>query len=120
MANIFTSGTSKRFEYKHKAWLRSPGIPSDPLHYLTAAEVIYFRRISPQDKSPKLYDLLFSFSDIVRLLSRRQLVFLGILMLDSMEQVGAARVPFDQAAMQQSDIKDRFYRYFQEEVTGVA
>lgn len=36
-------------------------------------------------------------------------------MVDNMEGV---RAPFDQAAMQQSDIKERFYRYFQQEVTG--
>jgi hypothetical protein len=35
-----------------------------------------------------------------------------------MEQALGVREPFNQAAMQQSDIKDRFYRYFQEEVTG--
>jgi hypothetical protein len=35
-----------------------------------------------------------------------------------MEQPIEVRAPFDQAAMQQSDIKERFYRYFQEEVTG--
>jgi hypothetical protein len=31
---------------------------------------------------------------------------------------GAARPPFNPSASQQSDIKQRFYRYFQEEVTG--
>lgn len=36
-----------------------------------------------------------------------------------MEQPLGARVPFNQAAIQQSDIKERFYRYFQEEVTGM-
>jgi len=34
-----------------------------------------------------------------------------------MEQPIGVRAPFDQATMQQSDIKERFYRYFQEEVT---
>lgn len=36
-----------------------------------------------------------------------------------MEPAVGFREPFNQAAMQQSDIKDRFYRYFQEEVTGM-
>jgi hypothetical protein len=32
---------------------------------------------------------------------------------------GAARPPFNPSASEQSDIKQRFYRYFQEEVTGM-
>lgn len=37
-----------------------------------------------------------------------------------MENAGTARGPFDQSAYPQPDIKARFYRYFQEEVTGTA
>jgi hypothetical protein len=33
---------------------------------------------------------------------------------------GAVRGPFDQSANQQADIKTRFYRYFQDEVTGMS
>jgi hypothetical protein len=32
--------------------------------------------------------------------------------------VSTARAPFNPAANQQSDIKQRFYHYFQQEVTG--
>lgn len=34
--------------------------------------------------------------------------------------VSGARPPFNPSTSQQSDIKQRFYRYFQEEVTGMA
>jgi hypothetical protein len=32
--------------------------------------------------------------------------------------VERTRAPFNQSEYQQSDVKDRFYRYFQQEVTG--
>jgi hypothetical protein len=38
--------------------------------------------------------------------------------VNKMEQPLGVRLPFNQATMQQADIKERFYRYFQEEVTG--
>jgi hypothetical protein len=37
-----------------------------------------------------------------------------------MENAGTARGPFNQSAYPQPDIKARFYRYFQGEVTGTA